>query len=64
LHGLQPGAPAKMRTALDELATAFEQVEQALGQSTKRGRQQLATVAAELSTDGKKISDYVASKCR
>lgn len=64
LQDVQKGAPADISKALAELVGAFQQAEQALQHPTKHGRQQLAQVANVLSVDGKKVSDYVTSKCK
>ena len=63
LQGLQTSAPADIRTALSELVTAFQQADDALRQPTKRAQRQLAQAAKVLAADGKKLTDYVASKC-
>ena len=63
LQGLQRDAPAEIRQALAELVTAFQEADQALQQPGKAAQQQLADAAHVLSTDGRKVTDYVASKC-
>jgi hypothetical protein len=64
LRDVQSGAPAGIRGALAHLATAFQRAEPALAQPTGQGRKDLADAAHVLSTDGKKLSDYVTSKCK
>ena len=63
LHGLQTNAPPDIRAALSELGTAFQRAQRALQQPSEHGRTKLAKVARVLSTDGTKVSNYVASKC-
>jgi hypothetical protein len=63
LQGLQKGAPEDISKALAGLVTAYQQAEQVLQHPTKQGRQQLTRVANTLSTDGRKVRDYVTSKC-
>ena len=64
LQGLQPGSPSDIRAALAELVAAFQRAEPALQHPAEQGRQKLAAAAQVLSTDGKKLSDYVTSKCK
>jgi hypothetical protein len=63
LQDVEKGAPADISKALAALATAFEQARGALQDRTAQGREQLAEIAHVLSTDGKKVSEYVTSKC-
>lgn len=64
LQGLQASSPPDIRAALADLVAAFQRAEPALQDPAKHGRQELAAAAQVLSTDGKKLSDYVTSKCK
>lgn len=64
LRGLQTDAPAEIRRAIDNLVTAFRGAERALREPSARASHQLADAAQFLSTDGRKVTNYVASACK
>jgi hypothetical protein len=64
LQSLQSDSPPDIRAALADLVSAFQRAEPALQDPSKQGRQKLAAAAQVLSTDGKKLSEYVTSKCK
>jgi len=64
LQSLQSDAPVGLRQALAHLIMAFQQAERALRAPSNESRQQLTDAAHVLSVDGKKVTDYVVSKCK
>jgi hypothetical protein len=64
LRSLEKKAPTEIRTSLSKLAAAFQQAAQAVQHPTTEASEQLAAAATALSTNGKKVTDYVARECK
>lgn len=63
LGALKDGAPAAVKTAIDDLVAAFRTASELLDEPTATAQAELAALAAKLSDAGKTVSDYVVDKC-
>jgi hypothetical protein len=63
LRGLEAGAPANVRSALEELATGFATAQQVVAHPTAQNKARLAALQAKLAADARVVSTYVVQKC-
>ena len=63
LDGLKDGAPAAIKAALGDLASAFQDAQTLLAHPSSADSTQLATIGSKLASDARQISSYVTSKC-
>jgi hypothetical protein len=63
LQKLKDGAPADVRSALDDLSSAFATARSELAAPTQAGTAKLKALATRLSADGQKITAYIVSTC-
>lgn len=63
LRGLEAGAPANVRTALDELVSGFATARQVFTHPTAQNKARLTALQAKLAADARIVSSYVVQKC-
>jgi hypothetical protein len=63
LNGLKDGAPAAIKSALGDLASAFAQAQDLLAHPSSANSTTLARIGSKLATDAQQISAYVVAQC-
>lgn len=63
LDALKEGAPEDVRTALDDMGTAFRDAAELLEEPTAQSRAELVALAPGLSDAGRTITEYVQEQC-
>lgn len=63
LEGLKDGAPAEVKTAVDDLVDGFRTAAGLMDKQTAAAQAELARLAPQLSEAGRTITTYVVDKC-
>jgi len=63
LNGLKSGAPDEIKSALSDLAKAFQSAQVLLAHPASGNTSALASIGSKLATDAQQVTRYIASKC-